>query len=269
MPILYIATLGERAQAITVALDRLREHIPYARVAILHTARTSRIADARERLEAVLAADYPGLPVFWHEITFDDGSPLQDIDNQRSAEAYHRAVLQTLHDYKRDGFTLHLMVAGGRKAMSIYAMLAAMLIFEQGRDRVFTVLSSDELLKKADWHIPSGMREQVQVVDMPLLTARLAPSAQVNPQEILERRLHPRDDFLNHKLTPRERELADMLLSHPDVNNRTLADLLHKDIKTVETQLSSIYDKMKIYFDNGERIGNKRLALIQLLTREG
>jgi DNA-binding NarL/FixJ family response regulator len=113
------------------------------------------------------------------------------------------------------------------------------------------------------------MREQVQVVDMPLLTARLAPSAQVNPQEILERRLHPRDDFLNNKLTPRERELADMLLSHPDVNNRTLADLLHKDIKTVETQLSSIYDKMKIYFDNGERIGNKRLALIQLLTREG
>lgn len=270
MSILYAATLGERSQAITVALDRLMERYTYAQIAILHTdTNGSRMEKPRDDLRGVLESDYGDLPVRWHEIGFTDGTPMLDIDNQHSAESYYQSVLQTLYDYKRDGYTIHLMVAGGRKAMSIYAMLAATVVFEQNRDRVFTVLSSDDVLRNAGWHIPSGMREQVQIVHMPLLTARLAPSSGTPPMDMLTRRFNPRDDFINNKLTPQERELVMVLMSNPMAQNKTLAQMMNKGIKTIETQMGSIYDKMKVYFDNGERIENKRLALIELLQTKG
>lgn len=268
MSIVYAATLGERSQAITVALDRLLERYTYSHVAVLHTdASGSRMAKPRNDLKVVLESDYQSLPTRWHEIRFSDGASMFDIDNQHSAEGYYQSVLQILYDYKREGYTIHLMVAGGRKAMSIYAMLAATVVFEQGRDRVFTVLSSDEVLRSAGWHIPRGMREQVQVVDMPLLTARLVPSSGTPSMDILTRRFNPRDDFINNKLTPQERELVMTLMSNPMAQNKTLAQMMNKGIKTIETQMGSIYDKMKVYFDNGERIENKRLALIELLTK--
>ncbi len=266
MATIYLATLGQRPEAITVALDRLRETYAYAALAVLHTAPTGAIAEAYEALRAVCANDYPDLPTRFHEIAFPDGAPLLDIQDRRSAEAYHRSVLRVLYDYRRDGHHLHLMLAGGRKAMSIYAMLAASLLFEPPHDRVWTVLSSDELLGHAGrFHILPGLRDRVQVVDLPLRPARIAPGVDV--EQLLAAPPSRAAGFLA-KLSPAEAELVELIRRCPYSSNAELAALSHKTVKTIETQLSSIYAKMISYLDHGETIRNKRQALLDLIRGE-
>jgi CRISPR-associated protein (TIGR02584 family) len=264
MPFVYIATLGQRPEAITVAFDRLHEQYHYEAMGILHTEPSiSGVAQAFADLRAVCKRDYPNIPVHFHEMAFENGTPLIDIENQQSAEAYYHGVLRVLYGYKRDGWRVHLMIAGGRKAMSIYAMLAAGVIFETPHDCVWTVLSPEAMLAKAgQFHIPPGLRQQVQLVELPLRPARLAPGTDI--EALLERPISRGDAFLA-KLTPAERELVDLLRRHPYASNEQLGRLAHKSGKTVENQLGTIYDKMIGFLDFGEKITDKRQALLDIL----
>jgi hypothetical protein len=264
MSTVYVATLGQRPEAITVAFDRLNERFHYDALAVLHTESTaSGIADAYAALRDVCARDYPDLQVRFHEIAYADGAPLLDIADQPAAEAYHRGVLQTLYDYKRGGTHLHLMLAGGRKAMSIYAMLAASLLFEPPRDRVWTVLSPDAMLARPGrFHTPPGLRDQVQLVELPLRPARIAPGTDL---DLLQARPpSPTAAFLA-KLSPAERDVAELLRQNPYASNKELAERGHKAVKTIETHLSSIYIKFDTYFDFGETVSDKRMALLDIL----
>lgn len=267
MSIIYIATLGQRPEAITVAFDRLHEQYRYAALAILHTEPTvSGIADALADLKAVLMCDYADIPVSFHELTYADGTPLLDISDQASAEAYHRAVLQQLYAYRRAGWQQHLMVAGGRKAMSIYAMLAASALFEPPHDRVWTVLSPEKMLTTSgQFHIPAGLRQSVQLVDLPLRPARVAPGTAI---ETLLRPPPDRAAAFLAKLTPAERKLTDALRDNPYASNEALAAILQKSIKTIETQFRSIYNKLVGFLEFGEALSDKRQALLDILRGE-
>src|SRR5690606_29338895 len=186
--------------------------------------------------------------------------------DQHSAEAYYRGVLQVLYEYKRDGWLLHLMLAGGRKAMSIYAMLAASALFEPPHDRVWTVLSPEAMLAQpGQFHTPPGLRQQVQLVDLPLRPARIAPGTTV--EALLERPLSRSRAFLA-KLTPAERDLAELLRRNPYASNDQLGQLSNKSGRTVENQLRTIYDKMIGFLDKGESITDKRQALLDILRGE-
>ncbi|GIL09192.1 MAG: hypothetical protein BroJett033_7030 [Chloroflexota bacterium] len=264
MSTVYVATLGQRPEAITVAFDLLRERFHYGALAVLHTEPTaSGIADAYAALRSACACDYPDLSVRFHEITRADGAPLFDISDQLAAEAYHRGVLEVLHDYRRDGWRVHLMLAGGRKAMSIYAMLAASLLFEPPRDRVWTVLSPEAMLAQpGQFHTPPGLRDQVQLVELPLRPARIAPG--IGIEQLLAQSPSPAAAFLD-KLSPAEREVADLLWRNPYASNKELAARGHKSVKTIETHLTSIYQKFDIYFDFGETVSDKRIALLDIL----
>lgn len=261
----FLATMGERPEAITVALERLRMRYVYDEVAILHTSRTaSRIGEALHALEAVLQAQ--DIPLRCHELCLPDGGPLIDITDAISADAYYRVVLDTLSSYRERGYHQHLLVSGGRKAMSIYATLAAGVVFNRPHDRVWTVLSPPRMLQSGQWHIPPGELDNVHVVDMPLVTARLAPGA--DPRHYAEQsRQDDRAAFLA-KLTERQRELVETLRSHPDATNGDLAALLHKSEKTVENQFVAVYNKMIGFFDLGETIRHKRETLLSLLREE-
>jgi hypothetical protein len=211
----------------------------------------------------VCERDYPNLQRHFHELTYDDGSPLLDIEDQRSAEAYYYGMLRVLYEYKREGWLLHLMIAGGRKAMSIYATLAASALFEPPHDRVWTVLSPESMLAKPrQFHIPAGLRNQVQVVELPLRPARIAPGTAV---EVLLERPSSRLDAFIAKLTPAEREVAELLRRNPYASNEQLGKIVHKSGRTVENQLASIYDKLIGFLDFGETISDKRQALLDIL----
>lgn len=266
----FMATLGQRPEAITVAFDRLREQYALPLMVILHTdPRVSGIADAHERLRQVLASDYPDVQVQWHELLRKDNGPLLDIYDRSTASAYYRSVLKILRVYKAQDCTIHLLVAGGRKAMSIYATLAASLVFGN-RDRVWTVLSPDEMLKDpGGFHIPPGMRDQVQVIDLPVLPARLTPEMLESdllddPEAFIARKQDPRSDFLA-RLSPQERRLAELLEQHPHKTDQELALLLGKSTRTISNQFSMIYGKLTTYLDFGDGVVRKRQALLDIL----
>jgi CRISPR-associated protein (TIGR02584 family) len=270
MATIYLATLGQRPEAITIALDLLIERYVFKEAVILHTdPRRSGIREAYLTLNHVLDKDYPALPARWHELADTNGVPLIDIVDQSTATAYYRAIYKVLSDYKRQRHTLQLMVAGGRKAMSIYATLAASLIFDE-RDFVWTVLSPPSMVEKPNvFHIPAGMRDQVQVVPLPLLPTRLLlesipTDAITDPMIIVSQRANLRETFLE-KLTPAERELAIFVAQNQHLTARGIAAYQNKSRRTVQNQLSVIYGKMTSFLDMGEAIEKKHQALIALV----
>ncbi|MCS7071202.1 MAG: CRISPR-associated ring nuclease [Anaerolinea sp.] len=267
MPPVYIATLGMRPEAITVAFDLLHAQYHYERIVILHTDPVhSEIANARIQLEKVLQTDYPGIPAEFHEIRYPNGAPLIDIVDQTSAEAYYRAVLVTLHTFRSQLRTQHLMIAGGRKAMSTYATLAAALLFEPPHDRVWTVLSPDSMVANpGQFHIPPGLRDQVQLVELPLRPARVAPNTPI--ETLLQPPPSRRDAFLA-KLTPAERDVVELLRRNPYETNARLAKIANKSERTIENQLRVIYDKLMSFLEFGENIHDKRQVLLDVVRGE-
>lgn len=263
----FLATLGQRPEAITIALDRLCEEYQYESIGVLHTdPRTSTIAEALNELQGVMKRDYRTLAVHYHELKRVNTTPLVDVADSQSAADYHRAVLSVLYSYKEQGNNIHLLVAGGRKAMSIYAMLAAEAVFNPPHDKVWTVLSSEALImQRGQFHIPPGMREQVVLVDLPLITQRLAPG--INPLDQPARQ--SRREAFWMKLTPQEQRLAAMFERHPHASNADLGRLLHKSPRTIENQFASLYNKLIGFLEYGELLGErKRIALLEILHDE-
>ncbi len=270
MSLIFLATLGQRPEAITVALDLLANQYVIQEVVILHTdPHYSGISTALKALRLVLSSDYPDVQVQWIELQTQDQQPIFDIQDQKSASAYYLAICYALLAYKQRGDRLHFLVSGGRKAMSIYATLAASLFFDD-HDRVWTVLSPDELLRQDGvFHIHPMLRGQVQLVELPLLPAHL--SFKNLPQDLfddlenlLQQRQNRREDFLS-RLTKAEQELADIITRHPYASMREWGAMLHKSPRTIENQLASIYDKMIGFMDFGDHLTDKKQALLDLL----
>lgn len=261
---IYLATLGQRPEVITLALDGLlRMGYPIGAAVILHTHPVaSPITEALDSLCPVLAEYQASITPIYREVKRADGHPLHDITDTLSADSYHRALIQIFAEFKGSASVLHLLVAGGRKAMSIYAMLAASVVFG-AQDRVWTLLSEPELVaRRGEFHLRPGDHDKVQMVALPMLTARLAPG--VDPIDAYERRADPRTEFLA-KLSRAESVIAEALIQSPSASNAELAARLGKSQSTVEKQLEAIYAKMVGFYDGGERVVHKRAVLVNLL----
>lgn len=215
-------------------------------------------------LREVLPRDYERLPVRYHELLDSQRRGLVDLDSAGSAQAYFEAIFEVLNEYRQEGYHIHLLVSGGRKAMSVYATLAATYLFDTPNDKVLTVLSSENLVaREGKFHVPPGMREQVQVVDLPLRPARLIPGT--NAAEVIKHQPQSsREEFVG-RLTPQERILCDILVQNPHVTNKALGEILHKTERTIENQLGSIYDKMEGYFTGVPETSKKRFILLKVL----
>lgn len=266
MATVYLATLGQRPEAITVAFDVLSEQYRFAEIGILHTEpQVSGITEAYHDLRAILDRDYPHLSARWHTLVRGDGSPIVDIESQAAANHYYEAVLDILAEYKRQGYTLHLMVAGGRKAMSIYATLAAATLFGS-QDRVWTVLSPQYMLDQpGQFHVPVGAKHHVQLVQLPLMPARLlGTNVPQDTGSYLRRRQDLRADFFS-KLSQAEQEIAEAFTQHPYHTNEELAEVLSKSKRTVDNQFASIYRKLPVFLDYVEQGSDKRALLRDLL----
>lgn len=267
MSSIFLATLGQRPEAITMALDVLKERYSYDSIGILHTEPDhSGISAALYKIKQVLDRDYSEFNRRYHEIQFENGDPLFDIVNQYTAEAYYRGVLTILRDYMVDGYHVHLLVAGGRKAMSIYATLAASLIFKHD-DFVWTVLSSAKVLDSRQFHAPPGFASGVQLVQLPILPSRFLPEtlAEMDIDQILNSHDDPRENLL-HELSEEEMRLVVLLNEHPRVTRKRLASLLGKSVKTVDHQFRSIYRRMDKYY--AVHHTHKKQILLDILKKE-
>lgn len=171
---IFLATLGQRPSAITMALNILSKQHDYKSVGILHThPNESDISEALNALSHVLDTHFNHLTIQYHEMRFADGEPLVDINNQHTAEGYYLALLEILHRYKQSHEHIHLLVAGGRKAMSIYATLAASLVFDM-QDSVMTILTPPDLMQPDVHIVPAKRLNDISIVQLPLMPSRLS-----------------------------------------------------------------------------------------------
>src|SRR5689334_6468667 len=123
-----IATLGSEAQVVTITIDLLSPRGRQVQHAVvLHT---SPDGDLIGTALARLAEEMPNYahvrytPVLLRGAL---GEPLADVDTPEGAAATFRALYQAIRSAKRNGEWVDVCPAGGRKTMSVYAMVAAQL----------------------------------------------------------------------------------------------------------------------------------------------
>lgn len=264
----FLATLGQRPEAITMALDRLLPRYDYNEIIILHTdPMLSGIATAYHQLMTRLKEDNPNRNVQGQVLCFADQTPLIDIVDQHSAEAYYHALLEIFRQYRIQYKPIHLLISSGRKAMSIYATLAAALLFGE-YDLVWTILTPPELMQAGLFHTPAGYFDAVQLVQLPVVPSRLLPGiiAAEKLDEILNQaHLSPRQRFMT-MLTQEEHKLVELCQQHPYANVKELGKLLQKSPKTIENQFGSIYNKLFNTFGLDIDDKHKRQVLLDVIS---
>ncbi|HIE03952.1 MAG TPA: hypothetical protein EYP61_04250, partial [Candidatus Latescibacteria bacterium] len=233
-----VATLGTEPQVVTLVLDELlrRGHI-VRRTIVVHTddsIEPVKTAVFKLKAEAGRYYSYLSPPVrFGFEpIEGDRGRP-QDILTEEDAGAAFKTLYRIVLREKRAGYRIHLSIAGGRKAMAVYGMAVAQLLFDE-EDRVWHVVSEEVLHSRERLHAEPD--ERVVLVPIPVLKwSTISPvmtelvvfedpwramSKQREMRELRDRisLLH----FVEHELSPMEREILKLLVGE-GLSNKELA----------------------------------------------
>jgi len=203
-PVVFIATLGNAPQVVTLALDQLIGRYPFVEVCVIHTddrpepareakglptmhetvGRLDQEFTSRRQIETppgeqAWEADYP-IEGGRHRLTYrrvlirrqeqQPGqlatyAPVRDVETEENSRAAFRTIYQVVRRYKEQRAMVHLSVAGGRKSMSVFGMATAQLLFGPG-DKVWHVVSRDEFMNTQAMH---DTRDQSRLVPIPFV----------------------------------------------------------------------------------------------------
>ncbi len=247
----FIAMLGTERQGVTWLLDwLLAQGFPIKEVLVLHT-QGEVVQPGLEKLDAEFLQSYPHLHYRREAVVGDDG-PLRDIASEKDAWAFLRAIYRAIRRAQQAGYIIHLSLTGGRKTMAVYAMVAAQLLFGE-KDRAWHMISETQWsgTEKRMHALPS---DRFQVVPVPVLRwsdsdiARLLLSELDDPWEAIRRQQHftvqealrRRREFWNYRLSPAQRQVAELLVRE-GLDNAAIARRLGKSEHTVANQLTQIY----------------------------
>ncbi|MBN1429329.1 MAG: hypothetical protein JXB07_13225 [Anaerolineae bacterium] len=243
-----LATLGSEPQVITLTLDCLHamgERID--RAVVLHT--TSTLPGGQVSLDALIQefGEYPryqnsGLrfeptPFLSNEI------PIPDVTTPEQAHAVLHTLYHQVSVVKEDGSRLHLCPAGGRKAMSMYAMLVAQILFGED-DRLWMLVSTEPLRLERRFHARPG---EASLLAVPVLPWRIT--------------LSEKQAFLRGCLTPAEAEVL-ALVAGSRLTDPEIAARRGTTPKTVGHQLAAIYAKLRDHLGYREDARVDRQTLV-------
>lgn len=268
-----IATLGSKAQIITLTLDLLRQRNELPReVVVVHTHHDRpETAEALARLQADLPLVYP--QVSWRSLELrDEAGPLGDVTAPHEVEVAFRMLYAEVHAAKSANQAVHLMIAGGRRTLSVFGMATAQLLFDEN-DHLWHLSSHPDLEESGRLH--AGPGEWARLIPIPVvLWGRLSPvfgelSVVSDPFEAAERlrQFHLREKwdaartFILGSLSGAERKVVE-LLAREGLTDAEIANRLSISPRTVERHLSDIYAKAAIHW---ELSSVNRAQLITLL----
>jgi CRISPR-associated protein Csx14 len=233
-----IATLGSEPQVVTLTADLLhRRHRPNTTVIVLQTGSSEpRIKRAVDDLAAEFTC-YPAYRkiVYRPVVLRDDaGQPLDDVDTPAGAQAAFRALYAEARAAKQREERLDICLAGGHKTMSVYAMVAAQLLFEDD-DRLWHLVCYGTILSERRMHATPA--DETALVELPVLRFSDVPPALSgilntdDPFEAVQRaatraavlKTRRALEFVQHRLTPAERR-AVVGLVRDGLSDTELAD---------------------------------------------
>jgi CRISPR-associated protein Csx14 len=206
------------------------------------------VAGACARLAAAFAAaaDLPPLRLL--------ALPIRDALTPAELDCFADALFATIQSAHAAGHPVHLLLAGGRKSMSMVGMSVAHLLL--GEEDAVWHLYSDPALAASARMVPAP-GDDVALVPIPLPRPNLAaprytPTGQAATRAAAlaaTQRLAADQAraFLEHDLTRAEREVA-ALVAGDLLTVGEIAARLHKSPKTVTNQLTTIYSKLEARF---------------------
>ncbi|CAG1009777.1 hypothetical protein ANRL4_04087 [Anaerolineae bacterium] len=268
-----IATLGSKAQIITLTLDLLkRQGILPDEIVVVHTWRDRfETAQALARLQADLPLTYPQVAYRSLELC-DEAGPLHDVTASNEVDCAFRALYAEVRAAKLASKSVHLQIAGGRRTLSVFGMATAQLLFDES-DHLWHLSSHPELEASGQLHAHPG--EWARLIPIPVvLWGRLSPvfeelSTVADPFEATERlrQYHLREKwdaartFVLGSLTGAEQRVVE-LLAREGLSDAEIAARLSISPRTVERHLGDIYLKAAGHW---ELSGVNRAQLITLV----
>jgi CRISPR-associated protein Csx14 len=255
-----IATLGAEPQVITLAaqlLDQAGEHV--TDVVVVHTRANRPPLDAALPALHQYFADQTGLPTLQ---TIE--APLADVLTPAEMDAFTDLLYTVVRTWVAKRGRVHLLLAGGRKSMTMLGMSVAQLLL--GPDDRLWYLHSDEGLRTSG-RMRMAAGDQAELIRIPLVQRTPAPpvltrSFQASTpaaalDELAAERARQVAHFLEHELTPAERVVA-LLVAREVLTVEEVATRLVKSPKTVTNQLNTIYSKLESTFGLSPDVGVKR-----------
>jgi CRISPR-associated protein (TIGR02584 family) len=270
---ILIATLGSKAQIITLTLDLLQQqHDLPSEVVVVHTWHERfETAQALARLQADLPFAYPQV-VFRSLELCDESGSLHDVTAPQEVECAFRALYAEVHAAKLANRAVHLQIAGGRRTLTVFGMATAQMLFDE-RDHLWHLSSHPALEESGRLHADPG--EWARLIPIPVvLWGRFSPvfeelGAIADPFEAAERlrqlRLREKWDaariFVLGSLTGAERRVVELLVREGLTDNE-LAYRLSVSPRTVEAHLREVYRKAS---DHWQIAAVGRTQLVALL----
>lgn len=258
-----VATLGSEPQVVTAVLDLLRQQGETLReVVVVHTTPGDQLLQqAIHTLQAEFspAGAEAHTPLQLVAIHDERGAALEDVSTARASQAAFRCLFQQIKLARQAGRRVHLSIAGGRKTLAVYGMLAAQLLFDDD-DHLWHLVSAGDFLQSKRLHPQPG--DQARLVDIPVVRwSKISPMlldvAQFDdPYEALQRqqdrhleeRLLDARSFVRGALTAAE-ERAVQWLVREGLSDAHIAERLGCSPRTVEQHLRSAFRKAAAHWE--------------------
>lgn len=253
-----LVTLGAKPQLATLALDELTaQGVAVQEVVVFHTTAARPVTQVA--LQA-LRADWRTLDkatrprLRFHELRHPQGGPLADVLSEAEVQAVFRALYAEVREGKLAGDAVHVLIAGGRRTLTVFGMAVAQLLFDAD-DRLWHLASHPALETRGALH--AGPEEWTRLIPIPVVTWGQASPAFLTLREVddpaeavrllssarLREEWERVQTFVMGTLTPSERRVVAALVGEGVTHQHELAEHLHLSRRTVESHLRNAYRK--------------------------
>jgi len=276
-PNLLLATLGSEAQVVTLTLEMLlAQGHDIREIVVLHTlAKEEPVRSAMARLKEFFN-DPRRHSFLFRSVLIGGAEPIADLVTEEQVGAMFRALYRETLAAKRDGKTVHLSIAGGRKTMAVYGMAVAQMLFDDD-DHLWHLLSTGKILEEKRMQSQPG--DEVKLIPIPVLRwSAVSPvltelARHDDPWEALQEQRHLRlhaelqrkKQFVERILTRAEREVVELLVRE-GLSNEAIAERQHRSVRTVGNHLSHVYDKLHEFLDFRDDVPTDRAVVIAELA---
>lgn len=257
---ILVVTLGSKPQLATLALDCLQQmrESPSSLVVIHASKSRPETQIALDKIQADIPRSHPGVQFSSIELQ-DNGRALADITSPAEVQIAFRAVYAQVRSAKLDDRKVHMLIAGGRRTLTVAGMATAQILFDD-EDRLWHLASHPDLEASGNLHAREG--EWTRLIPIPVIPwGRLSPVFDVlravdDPfnaaQKLSELRLREQWDqariFVLAHLSAAERNVVQLLV-RDGLNQNEIADRLNLSTRTVEQHLRSAYGKAEKHWE--------------------